>query len=62
MTPKFYELLQRCVEDGVQRGWNRAHKHMSPPPEHAVRAAIEEAVMLEIHEWFTFPDPPQPGA
>lgn len=58
MTPKFYPLLQRCVEEGVQRGYARAHKHGDLPPEHAVRAAIEDAVMLEINEWFDFPEAP----
>lgn len=58
MTPKFYPLLQRCIEDGVAQGYARAHKHMADPPEHAVRAAIEEAIMTEIHEWFDFPEAP----
>lgn len=58
MTPKFYPLLQQCIEDGVARGYAHAHKHDDDPGSDAVRLAIYDAIMFEIHEWFDFPDPP----
>lgn len=54
MRAKDYNLIERCVDDGVEFGYNRAHKHVEDPnPEH-IKAAIRDAVMLEITEWFDF--------
>lgn len=54
MKPKFYPLLERCVEDGVARGVRQAHKHNDDPTDEGLAAAVETAVMEEIHEWFDF--------
>ena len=57
MKAKEYFLLERCIEDGIQRGINRAHKYLDdnqlPTREHLQRY-IQESVMLEICEWFDF--------
>ena len=52
MKPKTYNLLERCIEDGVQMGWNRAHKHTETPDPIWLREQIYQAIMFEIHEWF----------
>ena len=52
MKPKFLPVLEMCIEVGVQRGWDRAHKHNDRPDEAAITTAIEEAVAGEIFEWF----------
>ena len=31
MVPKSYELLDRCIEDGVAYGWMRAYKYADNP-------------------------------
>ncbi len=54
MTPKDYRLLVRCVEEGVQYGYNRAHKHTDSPSEDLLKTNIEDAVLAEIGEWFDF--------
>lgn len=54
MRAKEYDLIDRCVADGVQRGWNRAHKHTDTPDEIFIRDQIYQAVMTEISEWFDF--------
>ena len=54
MKPKTYHILNLAVEEGVKRGWYRAHKHVENPSEEAVTEAIEDAVMSAIHEYFTF--------
>ena len=54
MKPKLYHILNIAVEEGVKRGWYRAHKHVETPSEEAVTEAIEDAVMSAIHEYFTF--------
>jgi hypothetical protein len=54
MKAKDYNLIERCVDDGIEYGYNRAHKHVQDPnPEH-IKSAIRDAVMLEITEWFDF--------
>ncbi len=56
MTPDTYKLLQRCVEDGIELGINRAYKHTATPDQESIAAAVEQAVMTEICEWFRFED------
>lgn len=38
MTPKIYEILSRCIEEGIQYGCNKAYKHEDTPTEETVRA------------------------
>ncbi len=56
MRPKFYQLLVQCVEDGIEYGYNRAHKHMDNPPADVIKTNIEDGVLNAISEWFTFED------
>lgn len=56
MKAKTYNLIRQCVESGVSYGWNRAHKHVDDPNPQQIKNEIEEAVMNEICEWFTFED------
>ena len=54
MRPKIRVLIEQCVEDGVKRGYYRAHKHTVNPSEEAICSSIEEAIMGELYEWFDF--------
>jgi hypothetical protein len=54
MKPKLYHILDIAVEEGIKRGWHRAHKHVENPSEDSIKEAIEDAVMSSIHEYFTF--------
>jgi hypothetical protein len=54
MIPKTYELLDRCIADGVRYGLNRAYKHTDAPTQEQMEAEIENAVMNEICAWFEF--------
>lgn len=56
MKPKIYPLLERCIEDGLRRGYRRAHKHVENPTEEAIFQEIESCIMGEIYEWFDFED------
>lgn len=56
MKPKEYLVLQMCIENGVTRGYFRAHKHTDTPDEAQMLDALYQAVMEEIHEWFEFPE------
>lgn len=56
MKVKTYNLIRECIERGTSYGWNRAHKHVNDPTEDQIKNAIEDAIMNEICEWFTFED------
>jgi hypothetical protein len=54
MKAKTYQLIQECVENGVQLGFNRAHKHTDTPSDEELQNKIIDSVMIEICEWFSF--------
>lgn len=56
MKPKFRVILEMAIEQGVQRGWRLAHKHVENPEEHVIIERINDSVMSEIYEYFTFDD------
>lgn len=51
------EVLQRAVEEGVEHGWRRAHKHTDTPDEASAREQIASSVVDEICQWFDFDEP-----
>lgn len=54
MKPKTRVILEMAIEEGVRRGYSRAHKHVENPTEGAIIESIEDCVMSEIYEYFTF--------
>ena len=54
MKPKFYVILEQAIEEGVRRGYSRAHKHVENPTEGSIIEHIQENVMSAIHDYFTF--------
>ena len=59
MKANEYNLIERCIEDGIRRGINRAHKHLNDseiPSRELLEQRIHESIMLEICEWFDFSD------
>jgi hypothetical protein len=54
MKPKTRVILEMAIEQGVRRGYARAHKHVENPSEGSIIMNIEECVMSEIYEYFTF--------
>jgi hypothetical protein len=61
MKANDYQVLQRCVEEGIAYGVTRADKYADDPLTEAQRQRVVEqvgrAVMHEIAEWFTFDAP-----
>ena len=45
-----YAVISRAVEEGVECGYNRAHKHTDTPSKDGMITAIEDAVMLNLSE------------
>lgn len=56
MKANEYLILSECVEDGINLGYTRAHKRTDTPTEQQIKAAIVDAVMLQICEYFFFED------
>ena len=56
MKVKTLVILEQAIEEGVRRGYSRAHKHVENPTEGAIIEQIEDAVMSQIYEYFTFDD------
>jgi hypothetical protein len=54
MKAKMRVILEMAIEQGVRRGWQRAHKHVENPTEEAICETIEDCVMSQIYEYFTF--------
>ncbi len=52
MKPNVYKLIERCVEDGINYGYQKAFKHTDEPSPDHIKEAILDAIMLEISEWF----------
>lgn len=53
MRPKFQLILEMAIDEGVQTGYYRAHKHVEPSPE-AIIESIQEHVMSKMYEYFDF--------
>ena len=54
LTVRAYAVLDRAIEDGVELGWMRAHKHVDNPDDDVIKEQIAAAVLGEIGEWFAF--------
>ena len=56
MKVKTLVILEMAINAGVKRGWHRAHKHIENPNDATICDNIEECVISEIHEYFSFGD------
>lgn len=56
MKANEYKVLSEAVEEGVSYGYQRAFKYSDDPTPDAIQAAIVDAVMLQICEYFFFED------
>jgi len=54
MRPKIREILEECIETGIESGYIRAHKHNDNPYSFHIYEQIENAIWLEIDERFDF--------
>jgi predicted Zn-dependent protease with MMP-like domain len=54
MRAKIRVILTQAIEQGARRGYRRAFKHVENPTEESICEHIEECVMSEIYEYFTF--------
>lgn len=59
LQPRTYNLLMRCVEDGIGFGLNRIFKHVetrrdTPEDRQAMTEALLHAISHELDCWFEF--------
>ncbi len=52
-----YHILERAVEEGILRGYHRAHKHTDAPGELTIQEEIRQAIMGNLCEVLVFDDP-----
>lgn len=52
MKPKTNEVLEMCILDGINAGWNRAYKYKTSPSNDEFKQSIEKAIWEQIYEWF----------
>lgn len=56
MKPRFFQLLEMAIENGIDYGWTQAHKHDGEPAEFEIKSKILDGVLNEICEWFHLED------
>ena len=56
MIPKEIRVLEMCIDNGIETGWIRAHKHIDSPDDHSVKTCIYESIIAEVYDWFKFED------
>jgi hypothetical protein len=54
LRPRLDRILDLCIENGIELGWNRAHKHTDNPQDDAIKAEIAQAIWAELDEYFDF--------
>lgn len=54
MRANEYLVLSEAVEEGIDYGWMRAHKHVDNPSDEAIKEQLVNAVMASISEYFLF--------
>lgn len=54
MKPKFDVVLDLAIDEGVRRGYQRAHKHNENPSEFVVVETIINYVKEALYEYFDF--------
>lgn len=58
MTPKTYQLLERCISEGLSQGIYQYNKHWDQPIDIPLemQSNLVHHIMCDISEWFTFTD------
>lgn len=54
MRIKIYKLIEQIVEQGIEAGYLRAHKHTDTPDEETIKNCIMQYIMNGFDETFEF--------
>jgi hypothetical protein len=56
MKPRYYSIIENCIESGAERGLARARKHIDTPSDESIVENITREIMNELCEFFSFED------
>ena len=56
MKVRAYDVLRRAIEEGVEYGWRRAHKHADSPDAETIKDQLITGILNEVCEYFDFDD------
>jgi hypothetical protein len=59
MKPNIRTILAKAIEQGIEYGWIRAHKHTDEPHPSKIIESIEIEIWNEIDEMFDFEIKPE---
>ena len=51
---KTYDIIQKAVEEGLEFGWNRAHKHEDLPCKEVIMEHLVQNIMDSLDEIIDF--------
>jgi hypothetical protein len=54
LKPNAYKVLSRAIEEGIDWGWQHAHKHTDKPDDDSIKQYIEDDIMNCVCEVFDF--------
>ena len=54
MKARTQVILGECIERGSTRGWSMAHKHVENPTQEVILERIQNSIMAEIYDYFSF--------
>lgn len=54
MKPRTFAIFEIAIEEGIEYGWRRAHKHTDSPSEDTIKEEISNAIFSELHKYFSF--------
>ena len=54
MRIKIYKLIEQIVEQGIDAGYHRAHKHTDTPDEETIKSCIEQYIINGFDDYFEF--------
>ena len=54
MKVKMYRLIERLIDEGIEAGWQSAHKYTPYPTEDRIKHCIERYTHLGFMETFEF--------
>ena len=52
MKPKFFPILEMCIDTGISFGLNRAYKHDDDPSREVMAENIKREIETQLYEWF----------
>jgi hypothetical protein len=52
MKPKFFPILEMCIDNGISFGLNRAYKHDDDPSREVMAENIKREIETQLYEWF----------